>query len=71
MSNEDYVDGKITIGEIDEVIFKFKSGKVAKACPSLGSWQQYGTALIDSSVLDVTFEALHDEEYISEDENDD
>lgn len=64
----DRIDGKVTIGEIDEVIFKFKSGKVAKATSCYESWEQYGNVLIDPSVLDATFDALREQGYIGEDE---
>lgn len=57
---KDRIDGKITIGEIEEVIFKFRSGKITKACSSYESWEQYSetNTLIDPDVLDATFDAL-------------
>lgn len=64
----DYKNGLVTVGEIDEVIFKFKSEKVAKAYPSYESWQQDGNVMIDPDVLDVTFGALHDCGYLEEQE---
>lgn len=64
---KDYIDGKVTVGEIDEVIFKFKSGKIARAFYNVsGSWTQSGDVLIDPAVLDETFGALQDYGYIEE-----
>ena len=64
---KDRKDGSVTIGEIEEVIFKLKSGKTARAYPCYESWIQSGDIYIDSDVLDATFGALRESGYISED----
>jgi hypothetical protein len=67
MSNyEDKLVGKVTVGKITQVLFKYASGKKAAAfyddCSE--SWIQETKTLMDPDVLDATFNALKDKGYV-------